>query len=89
MYSNNNVFITQYIAYTIDNEGSNPTVIGTREITVDTNRLNGATILKNNRNWLVEQGIAWNDITQTAYTNIDKAWIRKYIELFFQHLNMI
>ena len=81
--SNNNVFINQYIAYTIDNEGSNPTVIGTREITVDTNRLNGATILKNNRNWLVEQGIAWNDINQTAYTNIDKAWIRKYIELFF------
>ena len=43
-----------------------PTVICTREITVDTNRLNGATILKNNRNWLVEQGIAWNDINPNS-----------------------
>ena len=80
--SANNIIINQYIGYAIENSGSIPTTIGTRSITVDNLRLNGAQILKNNRNFLVEQGIAWNDINQTEYTNIDKAWIRQYIERF-------
>ena len=82
LVSANNITINQYLGYFIDNEGSNPTVTGTRDITQEENRLNGATILQNNRDFLVEQGIAWNDLNNTEYTNIDKAWIRQYIARF-------
>ena len=82
LVSANNIVINQYLSYAIESSGTIPTTVGTRIITSDTNRINGATIIKNNRNFLVEQGIAWNDINNTDYTNIDKAWIRQYIERF-------
>jgi hypothetical protein len=73
------VDIQSYINFFVNSTGSNPTLVGTNTAVSATGYVNAATVLEANRKFLVEEVIAFMQVTYPSYA-FDEQFYRTFID---------
>ena len=71
--------VIDYINFFVNSIGTQPTMTGTNTITVDVDYINAATVLTNNKEFLIAEAVAYVEYTYPAY-EFDSVFLNRYIE---------